>query len=105
MRKYRLTRDEKRVVESFKNSGIPWVFSAGEYRGYFLYFEYVCFEICTLLLKGRRISKYAYDKAAYNDYDYQPQIDPQKLFGNEKEFYNSFLSVINIMEKYYNLYS
>lgn len=105
MRKYRLTEDEKLVVENFKNAHVPLIFSSGEYRGYFLYFEYVCFEICALLLKGKRINKDTYDKAAYDDYDYQPQIDSQNLFGVEKEFYSNFLSVINIMEKYYNLYS
>lgn len=101
MRKYNLTREEKDIINKFCNYSIPFIFKSGKYCGYMQYFEFINFEICNTLLKGKEIGKETYMKIVLEDLDYKPQINIAELDNNSLSFYNLYLLIKSFVEKYY----
>ncbi|MBR2339706.1 MAG: hypothetical protein IKA74_02605 [Clostridia bacterium] len=101
MRKYKVTKEERDVIKKYQNYSIPFTFKAGKFLGYMQYFEYIDFEICYILLKGKAISEKNYDFIFHNMPDEQ-EIEKQ-LDDYAKEFYNCYLEIKRIVKKYYML--
>ncbi len=101
MRKYNLTREEKDIVNKFYHYSIPFIFKSGKYCGYMQYFEFMQIEICYRLLKGKEIDEKTYKMVVYEDLDYNPQINIAELDNNSLVFYNLYLLIKNLVEKYY----
>lgn len=97
MKKYNLTEEEKAVLNKFCKYSIPFIFKSGEYCGYMQYFELVNFEICSALLKGKRIDEKIYQMIMSQRVD----IIKEKLDSYALEFFNLYLLVENIVKKYY----
>ena len=94
MKKYNLTEEEKAVVNKFCKYSIPYIFKSGEYCGYMQYFEFVNFEICSALLKGKRIDDKIYQMIMSQGVD----IIKEKLDSYALEFFNLYLLVENIIK-------
>lgn len=103
MRRYRLTPDEKEIVDVFDKTSIPWIFYAGKYGGYFAWLEAVMVEICPMLRKGEIIDEHTYNILVHDDIDIADKVDVNDLQGVEREYYDNFLAVLEIAEKYYKL--
>lgn len=101
MGKYNLTREEKEIVNKYCNYSVPFIFKSGKYCGYMQYFEFINFEICNTLLKGKEIGEGTYKKIVLEDSDYNPQINIAELDKNSLAFYNLYLLIKNLVEKYY----
>ncbi len=101
MRKYKLTSEEKDIVNELNHYSIPFIFKSGKYCADMQYFEFVG-EICESLLKVRTISDKEYEIFMYEDIDYIPQIEREKLDKYTRRFYDLYLLVKELVKKYYN---
>lgn len=97
MKKYRLTEEEKEVVNKFCNYSIPFIFKSGEYCGYMQYFEYVNFEACHDLLKGKPIDEKVYQMVVLEG----TNIEKDKLDGRALEYFNLYLVIEDLIRKYH----
>ncbi len=97
MEKYNLTEEEKAVVNKFCKYSIPFIFKSGEYCGYMQYFELVNFEICSALLKGKRIDEKIYQMIVSEGLD----IIKEKLDNYALEFLNLYMLIKNLIKKYH----
>lgn len=101
MGKYKLTREEKDIVYKFRDYSIPFIFKSGKYCRCLQYFEFISFEICDILLKGRNISEEIYRIIVLEDLDYNQQIIKEELDKNSLEYYNLYLFIRDLINKYY----
>ena len=101
MGRYRLTNYEREMVCKFRNYSIPYIFKSGEYCGYMQYFEFIDFEICYLLLNGKPIGESNYKIIFSEELDDNKKIQRDKLDKNALDFYNLYLSIEEIVKKYY----
>lgn len=97
MKKYNLTEEEKAVLNKFCKYSIPFIFKSGEYCGYMQYFELVNFEICSALLKGKRIDEKIYQMIMSQRVD----IIKEKLDSYALEFFNLLFAWLKYSKKYY----
>ncbi len=97
MKKYKLTEEEKVVVNKFCNFSIPFIFKAGKYCRYMEYFEYVDSEICYKLLKGKCIDEKNYQMIVLKG----DNIKREELDNNALEFYDLYLLLKDMVKKYH----
>ncbi len=100
MKKYKLTEEEKAVVEKFCNFGIPYIFCSGEYGMCVQYFEILDYEAERSLLKGKKVDENIY-KIIISEKNIE--IEKEKLCGYSLEYYNLSLQIEDILKKYYHL--
>ena len=96
MGKYKLTEEEKALVDKYHKYSIPFIFKSGEYCEYMQYFELVDFEICPALLKCKSLDEKICQMIVSQEMD----IIKEKLDNNAVEFFNLYLLIKDIIKKY-----
>lgn len=97
MKKYKLTDEEKDIVNKFYHYNIPFIFKSGEYSGYMQYFELIDFEVCYALLKGKQIDEKIYQMIVSEGVD----IKKEKLDNYALEYFNLYLLIETLVRKYH----
>lgn len=97
MKKYKLTDEEKDIVNKFCHYTTPFIFSSGEYSGYMQYFELIDFEVCFVLLEGNRIDEKIYQMIISEGVD----IKKEKLDNYALEYFNLYLLIEKLVRKYH----
>ncbi len=95
---YFLSYEEKRILETFKKTRIPAIFKE-DYIEHMLFIEFLDFEICTFMLKGKRISKSMFDEAINGLNFFVGDVDKNKLDSDALTYFNLCLEVVRILKE------
>jgi len=98
--RYRISIDEKKIVEQFKNLRIPSIFK-DDFTDRILFVEDVDFDVCTPLLKGKDIPDDFYNEMLERCDNFVAKSDDINEFDEYTlNYYNTCLQVVEIMKKY-----
>lgn len=94
-----LTEAEKSIIKEFQNDRIPSIYKL-DYTDNILFVEHVMFDICRLLLRGKKVSQEIVQEEI-NEYSrFLSQITISALDEVAKANLKLLMTVINIFIKY-----
>ena len=93
-----LTEDEKLLIKKFKHTRIPSVYKY-DLTGNILYVEHVDFDLCTMLLKGKKAKREDVQNEIKEFSIFLSQLDVLNFDEFAKDYLNLLIEVVNIYIK------
>jgi len=98
---YKISNEEKKVIIQFQNLRIPSIFKTDN-TGRILFIEDIDFNICNLLLKGKKITDVLYNETMENYKRFYNDTNIKEFDDYTLRYFNLCLQIVEIMKKYRN---